>query len=202
MKTNLIFEKEKGRVIKICNSPSEYKKALAIYQRQLPFTPRLLDDDGSITLVLEYLPGIPIGDMDVPDFAALAQLFVQLHSLESRAGHVICHHDTNPKNYLYLPEQNRYIMLDFAEWRYDFPESDLIHFLLFFASIYSRREFTLAARSFLDAYRAKLPVNPIQWGMMLEEEIERFDSRRRFYGKSEAQKNPDVQDNRALLQQI
>ncbi|MCD6182256.1 MAG: phosphotransferase [Candidatus Cloacimonetes bacterium] len=199
MKSNLIFQKEDGRVIKICNSPSEFKSELAIYRRQLPFTPQLLDDDGRITLVLEYIEGMHIGEMPQPDFGKIAQLFAALHQLENHHGKVICHYDTNPRNYLFSPGKNRYFMLDFAEWRYDFPESDIIHFLLFFASIYSHRHFCEIFRQLITAYRQTMPINPIEWDILLPEIIQRFDTRRALFGKREQQKNPDVLHNRDFM---
>ena len=89
--------------------------------------------------MLEYIKGNPIVDIDEPDFAMLAADISALHELENKAGKVICHMDNNPMNFIYTKDQ--FYMLDFSEWEYDLPEKDLIHFLLFWASIYNSNKF-------------------------------------------------------------
>ncbi|MBT4333494.1 MAG: hypothetical protein HOD64_09480, partial [Candidatus Cloacimonetes bacterium] len=54
MKTEIIINKEKKQVIKICDSPKMFKKEMYIYKKRLPFTPKLIDNDGKNTLMLEY----------------------------------------------------------------------------------------------------------------------------------------------------
>ena len=66
MKSEIIINKEKRQVIKICNTPKMFKKELYIYKKKLPYTPRMIDNDGKNTLILEYLEGIPIMDMIEP----------------------------------------------------------------------------------------------------------------------------------------
>ena len=89
MKSNIIIQKEKKQVIKICNSPKMFNKELYIYKKKLPFTPKLLDHDGKITLMLEYIDGISIGDLAQPDFEHIAQIYVKLHLLENKQGKCI-----------------------------------------------------------------------------------------------------------------
>ena len=198
MKSNVIIQKEKGQVIKICKTPNMFKNELYIYQKNLPFTPRLLDHNGKNTLMLEHLEGQNIGEMESPDFGALAELLQALHKLEYDGGKCICHLDNNPKNYLFCG--GRYYMIDFSEWNYDHPESDLIHFLLFWASIYDAEAFRKAFRQLIDTYLNKGTINPLEWEMLIPEIIIRFDSRREKFGKSEP--NPDVSINREIIKNI
>lgn len=198
MKSNVVIQKEKGQVIKICKSPQMFKKELFIYNKELSFTPRLIDHDRKNTLMLEYLEGENIGIMPQPDFGRIAELFLALHSIEQKKGKCICHCDNNPKNYLY--SNGRYYMIDFSEWEYDHPESDLIHFLLFWASIYAADRFSSAFRQLIGSYLRKGTINPMEWEMLIPEIIVRFDSRREKFGKSEP--NPDVNTNRELIKNI
>ncbi|MCF7794146.1 MAG: phosphotransferase [Candidatus Cloacimonetes bacterium] len=198
MKSNLIIQKQKRQVIKICKSPKMFKKELYIYQKNLPFTPRLIDHDGKNTLMLEYIDGIPIGELAQSDFSKIAELFLQLHNLENKKGKVICHYDNNPKNYLF--KNGKYFMIDFGEWKYDRPEIDLIHFLLFWASIYNKRKFDIAFKKLMQSYLKSGDINPLEWEMLIPEVIEHFDSRRERYGKIEI--NADVNENRERLKNI
>ena len=131
MKSNIVIQKEKNQVIKICRNSKEFKKELYIYEKQPYFAPKLIDHNGTNTLRLEYIDGIHIIDLVQPDFSKLAFLFSELHGLETVKGKRICLKDSNPRNFLYCEELTKYYMLDFSEWEYDYPEADLIHFLLF-----------------------------------------------------------------------
>jgi len=198
MKANIVIQKAKGQVIKICNSPKMFKKELYIYEKKLPFTPKLLDHDGKNTLMLEYIDGIPLIDLLKPDFARVAELIAELHELENKSGKVICHIDNNPMNFIY--SKGMYYMFDFSEWEYDLPEKDLIHFLLFWASIYDTNKFESVHRSIINGYKKIGTINPLEWELLIPGVIERFDSRRRKFGKKE--KNPDIVENRELIKNI
>ena len=175
-----------------------FQKELYIYQKKLPFIPKLLDHDNKNTLMLEYIEGTPIAELVQPDFSKIAKIYINLHSIESKDGKCICHYDNNPKNYLFF--RNKYYMLDFSEWEYNFPETDLIHFLLFWASIYDKEQFNKTFRKLINSYMAKATINPLEWELLIPEVTERFDNRRRKFGKIE--KNPDTKINRETLKNI
>ena len=198
MKSEIIINKEKRQVIKICNSSKMFKKELYIYKKKLPYTPKLIDNDSKNTLILEYLNGISIMDMTEPNFIEITELMVNLHSLESKNDKCICHFDNNPKNYLFA--NGKYYMLDFSEWIYDYPETDLIHFLLFWASAYSSDKFKFIFEQVISTYRTKRMINPLEWELMIPEIVLRFDSRRRRFGKK--QTHPDISINREILRNI
>lgn len=183
MNAETIIEKEKRRVIKICNSTTEFKNELYIYKKNLPFVPKLLDHNSLNTLIIEYIEATRIGDLLLPDFVKLANLFYQLHALEHKGERCICHADTNPKNYLYSAINQQYYMIDFSNWVYDYPESDLIHFLLFWASIFDHSTFRKTYTDFVNSYQKHDPINPILWEMLIPETIEKFDQRRKKYDK-------------------
>ena len=198
MKANIMIQKERKQVIKICESPKKFKKELYIYKMKLPFTPKLLDHDGKNTLILEYLKGSNIGEIDNPDFSRISELLITFHAIENKKGKCICHADNNPKNYIL--SNGKYYMIDFGEWEYNFPETDIIHFLLFWASIYKAEKFNKIFRQLIDNYLPKGNLNPLEWELLIPEVMERFDNRREHYGKVEL--NPDVNANREMIKNI
>ncbi|MBN2461510.1 MAG: phosphotransferase [Candidatus Cloacimonetes bacterium] len=202
MKAEIIINKEKGQVIKICRSHAEFNKELFIYEKKPSFAPRLLEHNQKNTLMLEYVEGIPLTDLIQPDFARLALLFVELHELDRKEDKCVCLMDSNPHNFLFCEKEVKYYIVDFSEWDYDYPEADLIHFLLFWASQYQGEKFHRIFREFLHHYRIHLAVNPIQWELLVPEMILRFDSRRHEYHKLEKVVNPDVQLNRSFLTEL
>ena len=91
-------------------------------------------------------------------------------------------------------------MLDFSEWIYDYPETDLIHFLLFWASAYNADKFKFVFDQVISTYKTKRMINPLEWELMIPEIIFRFDSRRKRFGKR--QTHPDITKNREFLKNI
>ncbi len=202
MKAEVIIQKESGRVIKICRSHHEFQKELYIYQKKPEFVPLLLDNNGTNTLVVEFLDGVPIGDLVQPDFGAIAVLFIELHNLETKKDKCICLMDSNPNNFLYCKKNHKYYMLDFSEWEYDYPEIDLIHFLLFWASIYHRDQFKKIFHTFVETYRNEMPLNLIEWEILVPEVIFKFDTRRKKFNRSERLNIKEIQYNRNILTTI
>lgn len=200
MKSKIIFNKEAGEVIKICNSPSEFKKELYIFEKSLDNIPKLINHDNRIKLVLEYIPGKRLLDMSNPNFSQIATLFSELHSVERHKNKVICQVDTNPRNY--LGYKGKYFMLDFAEWEYNEPEVDLINFLLFWASMQRDYKFRNTCHEFLNSYHQQCPINVIEWEILLADLIEKFDWRRSIYCKKERTLTPDTATNREYLANI
>jgi len=200
MKSRIIFKKDAQEVIKICNSPAEFQKELFIYKKELEFIPKLIDHDRRIKLILQYIPGQRVSDMEKPDFPKLAELFLKLHKVARKQQLIICQVDTNPKNYLFW--KGKYYMLDFSEWSWQLPEVDLINFLLFWASRQKDYQFRQNCKSFLNSYHQENTINVIEWEMLLTELIQKFDWRRKNFGKKERTLNSDVGKNRDYLQNI
>lgn len=201
-KANIIIEKERRRVIKICRSQAEFLKELHIYNYKPDFAPALIDHNGINTLVLEMIDGIPIGDLLQPDFEKLADIFIQFHLLEDHHGKKLCIADPNPRNFLYDQSDHRYYLIDYSEWEIDYPESDLIHFLLFWASIYRTNRFREIFARFITAYRKILPLNPIEWELLVPEVLEKFAHRRHKFNKIEKKPNPDIKQNHEIMTRI
>ncbi len=140
-------------VTKKCKTRQEYLREIAIYEKSFSFVPRLLAHDYS-TLSIEYINGETIGSLANPDFSKLGKIFAGLHSHKNKSSLSICHNDTNPKNYL-VDKNGKYFMIDFSDWTFDYPEKDLIHFLMFRCSIYSHKKLKLASELFLNSYQKK-----------------------------------------------
>jgi len=200
MKSRIIFKKDAQEVIKICNSPAEFQKELFIYKKELEFTPKLIDHDKRMKLILQYIPGQRVADIGKPDFSKLAKLFLKLHKVGKKQNQVICQVDTNPKNYLVW--DGKYYMLDFSEWSWQLPEVDLINFLLFWASRQTDYQFRQTCDIFLNTYLRESSINMIEWELLLAELTQKFDWRRKNFGKKERIFNSDVGKNRNYLQNI
>lgn len=185
MKSKIIIDKKKNKVTKICRNKAEFDKEIYIYEKNLSFVPRLFMHNCKNTIVLDYINSKPIIDIDKPDFAAISLLFVYLHSLEIQNGKVICLMDSNPKNFLFSLDEQKYYMIDFSEWEYNFPEIDLIHFLLFWASILPYKQFYKASQNFINHYKKYLEIDIERWNNNLPKVIQMFDERRKKYNKSE-----------------
>jgi Ser/Thr protein kinase RdoA (MazF antagonist) len=185
---------EQGRVIKRFTNRDEFEKELYIYLKRPEFAPELLDHNHRDEIVIRYLDAPSIGRLDRPAFHAVGPLFYALHQLEDE---VICHRDVNPKNY--LQGRDRTWMIDFADWEYGRAEEDLIHFLLFWASIRSADDFRTIVAEVTSGYPGFLGIDPGAWREGCERMTRAFDQRRARYGKCEASPigNPEV--NRKLL---
>jgi tRNA A-37 threonylcarbamoyl transferase component Bud32 len=173
-----------GIVRKKFDLEEDFSRELNIYLRRLSFTPRLLDYNSRNELVLEYLPLPTLGTLHNADFGCVGRLLADLHGTGDRT---ICHRDNNPRNYL-LAETYAY-MIDFAEWEYGFPEEDLTHFLLFWAELCNREAFASLAGRLMEGYCSSGRVDVEAWEAACERMMERFDRRRRDFGKQES--NPD-----------
>ncbi len=195
---NIIIQTDKEQVIKICQSKTHFQKELYIYNKEFPFTPKLLDDDNENTLILEYIDGIQIGKLIEPNFSQLATIIADLHNCENKNGKTICHFDNNPKNYLF--KKKKYYMIDFSNWCYDFPETDLIHFLLFWASITKYKKFKRISKKFINKYSQIRSINTLEWSLLFPEVTKRFDYRRKKHKKIET--NDDLIRNRNFLNEL
>jgi len=136
-----------------------------------------------------------------PDFSKLGEIFAGLHSHKNKSSLSICHNDTNPKNYL-VDKNGKYFMIDFSDWTFDYPEKDLIHFLMFRCSIYSHKKLKLASELFLNSYQKKQDINPIIWKKFYHEIEIKFDERRKRFNKEEILASNILKSNRSFLKNV
>lgn len=196
-KSLLVFDRDKNQIIKTCRTLDEYKRELYIYQKNLEFSPTLYNHNNKeFSITISHLNGHTLYNTLNPDFQNIARMFFQIHSLEEKT---ICLMDTNPNNFIYDFEADRYYMLDFSEWEYNEKEFDLIHFLLFWAAIYNEEKFKQTASSFIKSYDKLDKINVLVWIRLLPEIINMFDERRNRFRKKEKLRNIDQEANRKLL---
>jgi aminoglycoside phosphotransferase (APT) family kinase protein len=185
---------EQGIVIKRFSDPALFERELYIYLKNPEFAPQLLDHNHHDELVTRYLDCQNLGQRENPDFTAIGPLFYALHHLEDT---VICHRDTNPRNYLQSPQGTW--MIDFTNWEYGRPEEDLVHFLLFWASIRVPEVFSEILVQVISGYPGFCEVDPADWREASERMVRLFDERRGRYGRSRFVRLDDMERNRELL---
>ena len=170
------------------------------YKKNLAFTPRLIDFTAD-SLTIELIEGKTLGEIDNPDPRKLAHLFSKLHSLEDKT-RTICLVDTNPRNILIENDTDRYFFIDFSDWKVDYPESDLVNFLLFLASMQNIKKFQKFCKTFLKTYILYLPINHLLFSSLIPQKIVIFDQRRVKYGKIEKNLKSKQEINRKYLFKI
>jgi len=176
-----------------------------IFNKRLSIIPRLIATGSKDSIEyndFEYVESSHLWQLDNIDFQAIAELYCELHQLENKQDKVICQIDTNPRNIIYDKLNGRYYLIDFVDWRWEYPEFDLIHFLLFWAEVVSKVEFDDIQQSFLKSYKLKGEINSQRWGRLYPQVVHFFEDRRKLYGKSEKKFNPDQKTNRNLLSKL
>ena len=178
MKSDLLFDYDNLSVTKTVNTKEEYDKEMLVYGRHFSFVPGLISTDNDLTITIEMIQGHHISQES--DFYTIGEHFSELHLIKS--GELsLCHQDTNPKNYMYT--SGKYYFIDFAESGFNYPEFDLIHFLLFWAEIADRETFKTISHDFLQGYLLKGQINHDKWQMIYNETVNKFDNRRKQFGK-------------------
>lgn len=176
-----------------------------IFNKRLSITPQIISTGSKDNIEyndFEYLESCHLWQMDNIDFQSIGELYRELHQLENRQDMVICQIDTNPRNIIYDKINGRYYLIDFVDWRWEFPEFDLIHFLLFWAEVVSKDKFEDIQHTFLNSYKLKGEINTQRWGRLFPQVVHFFEQRRKLYGKSEKKFNPDQLTNRNLLSNL
>lgn len=198
MKSKIVFLEKCKTVLKTCRNKQEFDRELAVYNLNLPVTPKLISSRADLTLELEMIDGETISYQNELDFSCFAYLFSVLHDRTRQSNKVLCHIDTNPKNYLFRKYDSRYFMIDFAESMYSVPEHDLFNFLLFLAAIYEPEKFEISCQRFLTSYGLKHLLDSARkdnfnlW-------IDIFDRRREMFNKGQTAVDNRQDLNRFLL---
>ncbi len=201
MKSEIIFDYKNRIVIKKCRTHFEYLKEIEIYKKGFSFIPKFFVEIDNLSFSIQLIAGKTIGEIDNPDFSKLGKIFGKLHSHKNREYFSICHNDTNPKNYL-VDKNGNYFMIDFSDWTYDYQEKDIIHFLLFWASIYSRKKFEYSVETFIKSYQKRENLNPEIWKKYFDQIKIKFDERRKLFGKKEILPPDVLKTNRNFLKNI
>jgi tRNA A-37 threonylcarbamoyl transferase component Bud32 len=200
MNNSVIINKMENTVTKICDNHQKYLKEIEIYKMKLSFVPELLKKDGKNSFTMKYINGKTIGEISNPDFAKLGEIYAELHSHKNEKYFSICHSDNNPKNYL-VDADDKYFMIDFSDWIYDFPEKDVIRFFLFWASIFSQNRLNESIKTFLKVYQQKSTLEKTIWISSFQSIENEFDERRKKFHKKEILATEIIRTNRMLLRE-
>ncbi len=200
MKAEIIVIPEKHRVLKVCRTAVDFHKEVRVLSIAFPFIPSLLATYGEKVIEMELLEGETITNKMNLDFFKLAGLFSQLHLKTSNKQKVLCHIDTNPKNYIIDEVTGNYYMIDFSESSLSVPEHDLFNFLLFFAAMYEPERFEKAMICFLNSYKNKRLLDRNRHPLF-DQWIDIFDHRREKYRKKSNVLPTIHKRNRKLLRE-
>lgn len=159
--------------------------------------PKLLGYCEPEWIKLEKISGQPYLDTDF-NSGELAKTLAAFHLSSFNGDKCLCQIDNQPCNILAAGRQ--YYLIDFSDSRYDFPEFDLCHLLLFWAADLPSGVFREKLGIFCEAYNALLPLRPVIWVESMQRATGVFDTRRKRFNKSSG-KNPPIttEHNRNLL---
>ena len=188
-------------VIKHFKNPMHFQAELYAYQTGLKMLPELLDYWEPHWIKIEKINGIPYLDRQdcfYPEL--LAETYANFHLATLKNDKCLCHIDNSPKNILFC--QEKYFFIDFSESRFDYPETDITHLLLFWAADFPADYFKNALETFLNGYLSFVTLNSELWNSYLKNNIVFFDQRRKLHGKASGKESPSIQNlNRELLAQ-
>lgn len=168
--------------LKHFSNPDAFAAELFVYQRGLPMIPKLLDFEAPKWIKMQLIEGKPYLDADEgfkPKL--LGETIASFHAATKDGDKCFCHIDNQPQNIFWDGE--KYVLIDFSESHFDFPETDISHLLLFWAAEFPLSLFAPAAEKFLRGYGRIIRINSRRWESCVVESITRFDARRSLYGK-------------------
>ena len=96
---------------------------------------------------------------------------------------------------------DKYFMIDFSDWIYDFPEKDVIRFFLFWASVFSQNRLNESIKTFLKVYQQKSTLEKTIWISSFQSIENEFDERRKKFHKKEILATEIIRTNRMLLRE-
>jgi len=95
--------------------------------------------------------------------------------------------------------QHNFCFIDFSDARLDHPENDVSHLMLFWAEEFDVSKFAFLTSVFVSSYTRQVNLNKKIWLLLLRENIERFDRRRKIYNKIPDRVPKNRSENRELL---
>ena len=202
MKSRQIILAKQGVLRKYYQNSRDAERERQVYNKKLDIMPAMIGSgrEGSREYNdFKYLNCHNLWQKKIIDFGAVARLYGRLHSEEKSEEMVICQIDTNPQNIVYIEQSDRYYLLDFVDWRLEYAEYDLIHFLLFWAATKTNDEYIQIEQEFLNAYVTCRYIDYGRWQSLVPQVIKYFDERRQYYGKREKNMSSDSQVNRSHL---
>lgn len=197
----ITFLPQKKIIRKYYDSSEQMEKELFVYSQNFPFIPGL-KDFGDNWLEIEHKPGINLWEAQNTDFTSIAKIYAELHSNKRKDDLVICHIDTNPRNVIFVPTEKKYYLIDFVDWRWELPEFDIIHFLLFWTAAYDNSCFRSITNDFIDGYRSIRHIDPENWTKCYYKAENYFNERRKLFRKKDLNNSLDLSPNKEYLQTL
>lgn len=187
-------------VTKLFEKNQDYLAELRVYESNAPHVPKLLSHGKARTLddYLWYITTNRVKGkayMDESDFspALLGKALAEFHFSSLKDGKCLCHMDNQPKNILF--DGAEYYFVDFSDSKYDTPETDVSHLLLFWAEEYPYMDFIRIAGCMLNSYQQLLSLKPDRWEKTMPKSIKRFDARRTMFNKRQASEHSEKNRN-------
>ena len=117
----LLKTSKKNYIIKVFGSlhvdrKFEFEVSKKAYKKGIGANPVLLDMDNSL-MIYEFLDGFHKFKLKRDDIKSIALLLKKLHKIKVRSrkkDFVLCHHDLNPKNFIFLKKDIRLIDWEYA----------------------------------------------------------------------------------------
>ena len=192
---------EAGYIRKYYNNVGELNRELEIYRKDWDFLPALRNT-GRDFLDIEYKSSMILWDMSEIDFYEIGKLYGKLHNAETKEGKVICHIDCNPRNVLYCPDEQKYYLIDFVDWRWEMAEYDVIHFLLFWAAALNESDYYKLTGKFYSGWKSIHKTSITDWDFSYQRAVKYFIERRKSYGKKEQNNGGDEMINRERIKSL
>lgn len=200
-KNRILKDKKKGIFRKYYKCQEVKARELYIYKQAWTFMPALLGE-GENWLDLEYIDSCNLWEKEETDYQAVGRLYAELHQKMRKNELVVCHIDTNPQNIIFAERREKYLLIDFADWRWERAEFDVIHFLLFWGETKKKVEFRKICGEFLAGYMEKGKINKEIWQNLYKRAECCFCERRKRYNRKEKQPSLDKTENRKFLRSI
>lgn len=169
-------------------SRQAYNAEMAVYQLGLPMVPKLIDAKPGEWILMHKEDGVPYLDsFGIIDLKLLGKTIAGFHNATKQGDKCLCHIDNQPANILY--GNGSFFLVDFSDSRWDFPELDISHLLLFWAADLPEKLFADSCKRFLEGYASIATFSSQRWQRCLEQSIAGFDARRAKFNKPGG-KNP------------
>ncbi|HOH46747.1 MAG TPA: phosphotransferase [Candidatus Cloacimonadota bacterium] len=169
-------------VVKKFSTREAFDAEMRVYRSQFPFCPKLFNLKAPAWINLQRIDGVPYLDKaETLDPKLLAEVIATLHLNFMEEGITLCHWDNSPGNILACGD--RYYLIDFEDSRYDHPEHDLTHLLLFWLEAFEESRFLELKKEFLDVYQTHIKLDKARWEQAIPQSLNRFVQRRKQHSK-------------------
>ena len=182
-KNTIIYEND-NIIKKIFKNELDFFVESSFYEEygELSFIPRLISAENN-SICIENIIGESLYNLSIEEQLKMAVTLAEFHNLtyNSETGLALVHFDTNLNNYIY--RAGVVYMIDFSDVTLDSPLVDLYSILLHFCELISPEIYEFLVKRFYQKYFEVFKYNLEHDKSVLEKEIERFEGRRREFGK-------------------